>query len=70
MFGGMTGIDEIEDVYEFDVTKESWTKLKQTGDVPKPRDDHSLAQIDDERFIIFGGFVDGSRTNECFICTK
>jgi len=39
----MTGIDEIEDVYEFDVTKESWTKLKQTGEVPKPRDDHSMA---------------------------
>lgn len=70
IYGGMTGIDEIEDVYEFDVSKESWAKLKQTGDVPKPRDDHSLAQIDDERFIIFGGFVDGSRTNECFVCTK
>jgi N-acetylneuraminic acid mutarotase len=66
----MSGIDEIEDVYEFDVSKETWSKLKQTGDVPKPRDDHSLAQIDDERFIIFGGFVDGSRTNECFVCTK
>jgi hypothetical protein len=41
--------------------------LKQTGDVPKPRDDHSLAQIDDNSFLIFGGFVEGSRTSECFI---
>jgi hypothetical protein len=66
----MSGIDGIQDVYEFDVSKEAWTKLKQNGEVPKPRDDHSLAQIDDERFIIFGGFVDGTRTNECYICTK
>lgn len=41
--------------------------MKQTGDIPKPRDDHSLAQIDDSSFLIFGGFVEGSRTNECFI---
>ena len=66
----MSGIDEIDEVYEFDVNKESWTKLKQGGEVPRPRDDHSLAQVDNERFIIFGGFVDGSRTNECYICTK
>lgn len=70
IYGGMSGIDGIQDVYEFDVSKEAWTKLKQTGEVPKPRDDHSTAQIDDERFIIFGGFVDGTRTNECYICTK
>ena len=66
----MSGIDGINEVFEFDVTKNSWSKLKQTGQVPKPRDDHSLSQIDGERFMIFGGFVDGSRTNECFICTK
>jgi hypothetical protein len=28
IYGGMSGIDEIEDVYEFDVSKESWSKLK------------------------------------------
>jgi len=70
IFGGMAGIDGIKDVYEFDVTKNTWSKLKQTGDVPKPRDDHSLSQMDDTRFIIFGGFVDGSRVNECYIATK
>ena len=44
--------------------------MKQTGDVPKTRDDHSLSQIDNNSFMIFGGFVDGSRVNECFIGTK
>jgi hypothetical protein len=38
--------------------------------VPKPRDDHSLSQIDDQSFLIFGGFVQGSRVNECYTATK
>jgi hypothetical protein len=29
-----------------------------------------LAQIDDSSFLIFGGFVEGSRTNECYIGKK
>ena len=38
--------------------------------MPKPRDDHSLSQIDDNSFLIFGGFVEGSRVNECYVCQK
>ena len=44
--------------------------MKQTGTVPKPRDDHSQINISDSEFIIFGGFVEGSRTNECYKCKK
>ena len=44
--------------------------MKQTGDIPKSRDDHSLSQIDGQSFIIFGGFVEGSRVNEAFIGKK
>jgi len=44
--------------------------LKQTGDVPKPRDDHSLCKVDDQSFVIFGGYVEGQRCNECYLCTK
>lgn len=69
-FGGMTGFAGVEDVYQFDCNKERWSKLQQTGDIPKPRDDHSLAVINDNSFIIFGGFVNGSRCNECFIAKK
>ena len=70
IFGGIAGINGINDVFEFDTAKNAWSKLKQSGDIPKPRDDHSVAKIDADRFIIFGGFVEGSRVNECFICTK
>jgi len=57
-------------VFEFDSMKNNFTQLKQTGDVPKLRDDHSMSQIDEEQIIIFGGFVEGSRCNECFVGKK
>lgn len=38
--------------------------------MPKPRDDHSLSQVDGNAFVIFGGFVAGSRVNECYHCSK
>ena len=60
----------IKDAYEFDSNKFVWTKLKQTGDVPKPRDDHSLCKIDDMSFLIFGGFVSEYRVNESYKCCK
>lgn len=70
VFGGIVDNDDNPNAYEFDSNKGHWTQLKQSGDVPKPRDDHSLAQIDDSSFLIFGGFVEGSRTNECYIGKK
>jgi leucine-zipper-like transcriptional regulator 1 len=64
------GISEVNNVYEFDSVKCSWSVLKQAGDIPKQRDDHSLSVIDDCSFLIFGGFVEGSRVNEAYVCTK
>lgn len=69
-FGGISDYDNTMDAYEFDSNNHTWTKLKQTGTVPKPRDDHSLSQIDTKTFLIFGGFVEGSRVNDCYIAKK
>lgn len=69
MFGGIVESEKSK-AYEFDSDKNHWSGLKQTGDVPKTRDDHCMYQIDDKSFIIFGGFVDGSRVNDCYICKK
>ena len=44
--------------------------MTQNGDVPKPRDDHSLCKVDDQCFISFGGFVEGQRVNECYMGVK
>ena len=70
IYGGINDYDNNPDAFEFDSSKNAWSKMKQTGDVPKSRDDHSMSQIDDKSFVIFGGFVEGSRVNECFVCTK
>ena len=70
VFGGIQNNDDCLEAFEFDTTKMQWSKLKQTGDCPKPCDDHSLAQIDEKSFLIFGGFVAGSRVNSAFICSK
>jgi len=47
IFGGIIENDNANDAYEFDSNKLVWSKLKQTGDVPKPRDDHAIAKTDD-----------------------
>ena len=36
------------------------------GDVPLPRDDHSLCTRNDNSVIIFGGFVNGARVNDLY----
>lgn len=70
VFGGIKDYENNEEAFEYDAVKNTWYELKQTGDVPAPRDDHSLNLIDDERFMIFGGFVAGSRVNEAYVCRK
>lgn len=69
-FGGISDYDNTQDAYNFDSLTHTWGKVKQSGEVPKPRDDHSLSQINDKTFLIFGGFVEGSRVNDCYIATK
>lgn len=61
--GGQQGEKINGDVYCFDQSTMMWSKLKQAGEVPVERDDHKCAKIDEMAFIIFGGFVSGSRTN-------
>ena len=69
VYGGIINSElNTHDAFEFDSNKNMWSKMKQSGDIPKPRDDHAQAQISDNEFIIFGGFVEGSRTNECYRC--
>mmetsp|Transcript_1266 Transcript_1266/g.2291 ORF Transcript_1266/g.2291 Transcript_1266/m.2291 type:complete len:474 (-) Transcript_1266:82-1503(-) len=70
IFGGIKDYDNNPFVYEFDSHKLMWSKMTQSGEVPKPCDDHSLSQIDEDSFLIFGGFVEGSRVNECYVCRK
>lgn len=42
-----------------------WDIIEQMGDIPKTRDEHT-ANVYENAMIIFGGFVNGVRTNEIF----
>jgi hypothetical protein len=70
VFGGIDCLDNFEDTFEFNSQTNTWSKIKQSGDIPKPCDDLSISQIDDSSLLIFGGFCSGSRVNSCYIATK
>ena len=44
----------LNDFYAFNISNETWMNLKTRGDIPTPRDRHSLTVIDNKIFI-FGG---------------
>lgn len=68
VFGGI--IEHGQSAYEFNSDNNSWSMLKHSGQQPKTRDDHALAVIDDKSFLIFGGFVEGSRVNDTYVARK
>jgi len=43
IFGGINDYENNPHTYEFDTSRNKWTKLTQNGEVPEPRDDHSLS---------------------------
>ena len=38
--------------------------LQNASEVVLPRDDHAMSDLSDGSFLVYGGFVSGSRTNE------
>merc|ERR1712165_609643 len=44
----------LDDFYAYNIANEQWMSLKTRGDIPTPRDRHSLTVIDNKLFI-FGG---------------
>lgn len=62
-YGGMKGEDSNPDIALFKTTTATWSMLKLNGDA-LPRDDHSCFKITEDTFVVFGGFVNGSRVNE------
>lgn len=61
VFGGIN----LEEFYSLDMNSFKWSKFETKGDVPAPRDDHSLCKVGDSVYI-YGGFVNGVRTNDLY----
>ena len=70
LFGGnghaKKGESLLADFYAFNISTESWMNLKTRGDVPSPRDRHSLSVIDNQIYI-FGGSSSSGKGGEEFL---
>lgn len=62
-YGGLQGEDSLDTIYCFTLDTANWTKLQQPEGIIA-RDDHALCSAEDGSFYTFGGFVNGSRSNE------
>ena len=66
VFGGLNDHGEnVEDFYQLDMNSFKWSKFETSGDIPEPRDDHSMCQVGNKLYL-FGGFVSGVRTNDLY----
>jgi N-acetylneuraminic acid mutarotase len=56
--GGLYGFTNASysDMWKYDEIAETWTLVNTSGDIPAPRFHHSMVSIDDNTFILFGGF--------------
>lgn len=65
IYGGMNGLNRLNDVWMFDLNTLKWIKLITTGTIALARSMHSAALVDNEMFI-FGGLVhDRLKTWKC-----
>ncbi len=65
IYGGLSGEENSNVIFKLDLDRHVWSHMdfKQAAEV-LPRDDHALAVKEDGTFLVFGGFVAGSRCNE------
>ena len=69
LFGGRAGsIDYLNDVSTLTVsgTNASWASLTSQGDTPSERDDHSMTELADGTWILFGGYERGSYLKDVY----
>lgn len=62
-YGGLQGSDSLATIFLFAPATSAWTRLNEPAGIIA-RDDHALSSCDDGTFLTFGGFVNGSRSNE------
>jgi len=65
-YGGLKGEDSNPEIFIFNATSGSWQTIHLADAASNllPRDDHALSDCSNGSFVVFGGFVNGSRVNE------
>jgi hypothetical protein len=67
IFGGLTSDTKYQsDVYELNLASLRWTKLECSGDIPAGRERHSAVLDNSKRMIVYGGWVHGGASNQCY----
>ena len=66
LYGGSIEDKENEHMYRLNMDSFVWDIITPSGTLPMPRDDHSCTTTEDNRMVIFGGFVKGSRSNDIY----
>ena len=65
IFGGSNSFNENSKFYSLDLKSLKWEMVNARGEVPPLRDEHT-ANMYEGTMVIFGGFVDGERTNDIY----
>lgn len=65
-YGGLKGEESNNEIFLFNPNTNSWLIVNPSNASENvlPRDDHVMSDLSDGSFLIFGGFVNGSRVNE------
>ncbi|QDZ24458.1 RING finger protein [Chloropicon primus] len=60
VFGGFNGSENVNDCHTLNLQTMRWSKVVFEGEVPGPRRQHTVVQVDKDNVVVCGGF-DGSR---------
>ena len=59
VFGGFDGTRNVNDCYTLNLQTLRWSRVRFEGDLPRPRRQHTMVQVDRDNLVVCGGF-DGS----------
>lgn len=65
-YGGLKGDESNNEIFLFNPNTNAWLQVNPSNQSEQvaARDDHVMSDLSDGSFLIFGGFVNGSRVNE------
>lgn len=64
-YGGLKGDDSNAEIFIYNALGSSWTTVHLSPQATvEPRDDHAMCDKGDGNFMVFGGFVNGSRVDD------
>lgn len=65
-YGGLKGEDSNNEIFMFNPSNNAWSMVNPSNasGTVLPRDDHAMSDLSDGSYLVFGGFVNGSRVNE------